>query len=201
MHFAAIFIIIGIVAAKKSAECGLRGENSFGRIKNVLALACPDLSRLYQSGAARFPARRELARHARRTGRSRLLYGDRDHGHFGRDHPFQPAFGQADKKIRRAHRDGGQRLSDRGGAVRIFLCEQILDAHSLCRPLRAGRGRHRRGAEQLCGAALQIQAHELAALLLGRGDDHQPLCHELRPRLLRVEQRLPHCGIWWRPPP
>ena len=33
MHFAAIFIIIGIVAAKKSAECGLRGENSFGRIK------------------------------------------------------------------------------------------------------------------------------------------------------------------------
>ena len=58
--------------------------------------------------------------------------------------------------------------------------------------LRPGGRGYRRRAEQLCGPALHLPAHELAPLFLGGGDHCEPLCDELVPDHGLVAHGVPH---------
>ena len=77
-------------------------------------------------------------------------------------------------------RNGFQRIFNGVGAVRLFVFEKIPAFACVCRPVRVRRRRNRRGSEQLRGAALQGEAHELAALFLGRGYHRQSVHYGLR---------------------
>ena len=187
----AVFIILCLQSRARAYIMFLLTLRS-KRDRRVFVSACLDLSCFYQPRAARFAARLGLAGHARRAGRIGVLHGHRVHGDLRRDDCLESALRPPHAPARHAHRDRCECVSDGRRTVRLFDLDALLDAHRLRRALRAGCGRHRRGAEQLRRAALQGQAHELAALLLGRGHDRQPVYHGLRADAQHVECGLPH---------
>lgn len=147
-------------------------------------------------GLPGFAAWLRLAGHACRAWRAGVVYGDHFNDHFRWDGCIEPVFGQNDPKIWNQNRNGCQRISDRYCTVWIFLFFAVLDAGHFCSALWIGSRFDRLSVKQLCGASLQSEAYELAALLLGCGHSYQSVYHGLCADEPDVEQRLSHHWIF-----
>ena len=87
--------------------------------------------------------------------------------HLRRYGGVQPVLVPADEEAGHPGGDGGQRVPHRRGAAGVLLRQPVLDAAGAGGALRPGGRGYRRRAEQLCGPALHLPAHELAPLFLG----------------------------------
>ena len=132
-----------------------------------------DLSVVHQPWSAGFGAGQRVAGDDRQPERTALGRGiDSDADFILHDH-FEPEQREVDSQIRHGRADGDFRRDDGAGAAGLFAGEKLCVFAADGRSARTGRGRGGRGTEQLRRAALRSEAHELAALLLGRGHDHR----------------------------
>ena len=186
--------------SRQAAASSLRREPYLlfppGGNTNDKPAACRDLRGLHQPGTPRRFAGLCLAHHAYPDERAPVLCGHRDLHHCDGHGGVLTAQRPPDPPPGCRTGDCHLRGHDRPGAAGLFPVQPVLDAAGLRHPLRPGRRQRGCGAKQLCGPALLLPAHVLAALHVGhrrvRGAVHHGL-GALR-RFHRLAPGLPHGG-------